>query len=403
MVSGASTLRVSPLASKKLSQQLLHRLDSFNRVHFRSFSCHGWVGIWTNLISAILFFAVGLFALRLRKSVLPGVLTILLTTCIDVLTCIISIVDALADMQRGLNCVERLDYYANKLGMERQEGRECPVDATWPVSGGIEMHNLSVRYRPNLPLALRDFNLSIKGGQKIGIVGRTGAGKSTIFSVLLGFTDPFEGSIKIDGVDISEIGVRDLREAMAVIPQEPTLFGGTVRTNLDPRNECSDEELWSALRQTGLTTQSPSATDGKGDEKQPQMTETHSTGHRSLRLSSHIAPGGHNLSSGQRQLLSLARAIVRNKRIILVDEATASIDNESDLKIQAMLQSVFADRTVLVVAHRIHTVKNYDRIAVIDAGRVVEFGKPKELWDRDGGLFKELCEKSGIHREQLGQ
>ncbi len=208
-------------------------------------------------------------------------------------------------------------------------------------------------------------------------------GPATLFSLLLGFTDPCEGTITLDGIDIMTIGVRSLRRAVAIIPQEPTLFSGTVRSNLDPARERTDEELELALLRTGLSL-------------------PHSPQQGDLSLHSRVSVGGANLSSGQRQLLSLARALVRPAAVTLIDEATAAVDHAADARIQAMLRDALADRTVLVVAHRIHTVKDCDHVVVLEGGAVAELGTPKELFAREGGLFRELCEKSGVTAEDLG-
>lgn len=395
LLSGAQTLRLSPLAERQLTKELYASINSLNRVHFTSFACHGWMSIQSHFASCVIYFAIGLLALRLRYSVIPGVLVVLLTSCFDVLRTVGEIIDDIAEFQRGLNCVERLDHYAKDLSAERQDDIRRNVNIVWPSKGEIEMHSLSMRYRPNLPLVLHNVNLCIRGGERIGIVGRTGAGKSSIFYALLGFTDPCEGSITIDGVDITLISVRHLRQALAVIPQDPLLFEGTVRSNLDPRRERTDEELELALRRTGLS-QTPSQHPETDEHDLPNSTK-----HHLLHLSTPISSGGQNLSSGQRQLLSLARALIRNTRIILVDEATASIDYESDVQVQRMLRTEFGDRTVLVIAHRIQTVKDYDRIAVFDQGKLVQFGAPQELWDCEGGMFRELCAKSGLERTEF--
>ena len=397
IVTGATTLRVSRSAERQLTETLYQRIDNLNRIHIPSFACHGWVTIRSSGAACVIYFIVGLFALQLRHSVIPGVLVILLVACLDVLRCLIDVVDDIANVQRGLNCVERLDHYAQGIEAERQDRTEDPK-ATWPSSGAIEMHNLTMRYRRNIPLALCDFNLSIRGGEKVGIVGRTGAGKSTILSVLLGFTDPCEETTTIDGVDITLMSVRTLRQALAGIPQDPYFFAGTVRSNLDPRRERTDEELALALQRTGLSPEQQNQNDAKSETRQHKSSRNIPTSRKQhfLHLDTHVSSGGQNLSSGQRQLLSLAWAIVRNSCIILIDEATASIDKESDMKIQTMIRSEFVNSTVLVIAHRIDTIKDYDRIAVLDQGRLVEFGTPRELWDCEGGIFRELCAKSGM-------
>ena len=377
LIAGASTIRTSPAAEKELITEMHTKIDTLNRIHFSSFSANAWIGIRADSFSCLLYLAIGLLALRLRYTIIPGVVMTLLMNSLDIIYNVREGLNSLSEVQRGTNCIERLSYYTHNIPFERPNTHNFNPRKSWPERGTIEFKNLSMRYRPNLPLALKDLSLRIEGGEKIGIVGRTGAGKSTIFSVLLGMVDASRGSLLVDGIDIIKIGVNDLRQAMAVIPQEPTLFVGTIRSNLDPRKEKSDEDLLRALQRTGLL-------DGDGIRKIP------------LSLDYVLSPGGANLSSGQRQLLSLARAMVRNTRIILVDEATSGVDYETDEKIQAMLMKEFEGRTVVTIAHRIHTIIGYDKIAVIDGGRVAEFGTPRDLWSTKEGIFRGLCDGSGV-------
>jgi ATP-binding cassette, subfamily C (CFTR/MRP), member 1 len=221
--------------------------------------------------------------------------------------------------------------------------------------------------------------MHIKGGERIGIVGRTGAGKSSIMSTLFRLIEISGGSITIDGVNISTIGLYDLRSRLAIIPQEPTLFRGNVRNNLDPFHEHSDLELWSALRQSDLVS-----------EEAPSR----------IHLDSVIEDEGLNFSLGQRQLMALARALVRNSQIIVCDEATSSVDMETDEKIQRTMATGFKGKTLLCIAHRLKTIINYDRICVMDAGRIAELDTPINLYDK-GGIFRGMCDRSGIRREDF--
>jgi len=378
LIAGGSTIRVFPAVERWLVSDLHTRIDKLNRVYFDSFAATAWVGIRNAFVSSLLFLAVGLLALRLRSSVLPGVLLIIIQNSAGLLNIVKQGLMALDQVQRSSNCIQRLDHYAHGLEAERSNRPGFNLDKSWPSKGKIEFRDLSMRYRPGLPFAVRDLNFAIEGGEKIGVVGRTGAGKSTIFSILLGMVDPSQGLLVIDNVDITSIGVNELREGLSVIPQEPTLFAGTIRSNLDPRNERSEEELDAALRRTSLLMS------GSNEKRS------------SLSLDFALSPGGANLSSGQRQLLSLARAIVRNTRIILIDEATANVDYETDTRIQGMLMSEFAGRTVVTIAHRIQTIMKYDKVLVLNAGRMVEFGEPKMLWQLKDGWFRALCDQSSI-------
>lgn len=283
-------------------------------------------------------------------------------------------------MQKSSNALERLTYYRAGLPRNGKVIREpCrhvegAVPADWPRQGEIVLDNVSLRYRPELPLSLKHISLHIRSGERFGIVGRTGAGKSSLLAALLR-VDEVEpgGQIRIDGIDISKIGLHDLRQQMSIIMQDPIFFEGTVRNNLDPSGKINDVTLTLALREAWLLR----------DES-------------TLGLDSHIEQAGGNFSQGQRQLLSLARAIVRRSRIVLVDEATASVDDVTDAQIQQSLRQSFAGCTVLTIAHRIRTVLEYDRICVLDGGQVVELGTPRELWARPSGRFRQLCDESGV-------
>ncbi|CAI4211328.1 unnamed protein product [Parascedosporium putredinis] len=216
------------------------------------------------------------------------------------------------------------------------------------------------------------------------------------------------GHITIDGIDISTIGLHDLRSRLAIIPQDPTLFKGTVRSNLDPFNEHTDLELWSALRQADLVQDQPPPT-GQGSSSDntgetaivPAAAASPNRDQQpSVSLDSVVEEDGLNFSLGQRQLMALARALVRNSQIIVCDEATSSVDMETDDKIQNTIATGFKGKTLLCIAHRLRTIIGYDRICVMDSGRIAELGTPLELWHQ-GGIFKGMCERSGIRLDDL--
>jgi ABC-type multidrug transport system fused ATPase/permease subunit len=242
-----------------------------------------------------------------------------------------------------------------------------------------------MRYREGLPLVLQGLSMTVASGERIGIVGRTGAGKSSIMSTLFRLVELSGGSISIDGVDIASVGLKDLRTRLAIIPQDPTLFRGTIRSNLDPFNEHTDLELWSALRQSDLVDADA------GDD--PSV-------HGRIHLDAVVEEEGLNFSLGQRQLMALARALVRGSQIIVCDEATSSVDMDTDQKIQKTIATGFRGKTLLCIAHRLKTIINYDRICVMDQGRIAELDEPLRLW-KDGGIFRSMCDQSGIRREDF--
>jgi len=221
-------------------------------------------------------------------------------------------------------------------------------------------------------LVLKGISLEIEGREKIGIVGRTGAGKSTLMLALFRLIEPAGGSITIDGIDITTIGLEDLRSRISIIPQDPTLFTGTFRSNLDPFNEADDQTIYRYLDAVSLR----------------ELIE------KSGGLNAKVSEGGSNISVGQRQLMCLARALIRRSRVIVMDEATASVDFETDMFIQETIRREFADCTVLVIAHRIHTIENCDRVLVLEQGEVAEFDNPNVLKNMDG-IFASMVAKSG--------
>ncbi|KAF8622837.1 hypothetical protein AX15_006712 [Amanita polypyramis BW_CC] len=237
--------------------------------------------------------------------------------------------------------------------------------------------------------------MSINGGEKIGIVGRTGAGKSSIMIALYRLVELSSGSICIDGVDISQIGLTDLRSTLAIIPQDPVI-SGMLRTNLDPFGQYDDAKLWDALRCSRLV-------DSVEKEPLPSQDEQ-SDGHTMMSrftLNSTIDDEGTNLSVGQRSLVSLARALVKDSKIIILDEVTASVDYETDRKIQDTITYEFKNRTILCIAHRLRTIISYDRICVLDTGQIAEFGTPERLFNIPNGIFKGMCEQSSITLEDI--
>ncbi|KAI9086573.1 hypothetical protein K1719_031434 [Acacia pycnantha] len=272
--------------------------------------------------------------------------------------------------------VERLNQYMYipSEAPEVIEGNRPPVN--WPVIGKVEINNLQIRYRPDSPLVLRGISCTFEGGHKIGVVGRTGSGKSTLIGALFRLVEPAGGKIIVDGIDICTIGLHDLRSRFGVIPQDPTLFDGTVRYNMDPLSQHSDQEIWEVLGKCQLR---EAVREKEGG------------------LDSSVVEAGSNWSMGQRQLFCLGRALLRRSRILVLDEATASIDNATDSILQKTIRSEFADCTVVTVAHRIPTVMDCTKVLSISDGKLVEYDEPMTLMKREDSLFGQLVKEYWSH------
>ncbi|KAI1697770.1 ABC transporter transmembrane region domain-containing protein [Ditylenchus destructor] len=277
--------------------------------------------------------------------------------------------------------VERInEYIANDHEAEWRLPVRNVLPRNWPLTGKIVFDKLCLRYRPTSDLILKAVSFEVQSGEKVGIVGRTGAGKTSLTLAIFRIIEPCSGMIQIDGVDITTVGLHDLRQALTIIPQDPVLFCGTLRTNLDPFNEFSDDQVWSAIEKAYLKDFV------MGFENQ---------------LLHDISEGGNNLSVGQRQLVCLARALlrIRSTKILVLDEATASIDPETDRLIQLSIRENFNTCTILTIAHRLNTVLDYDKILVMDAGKVSEYDSPNTLLANSESLFSSLARHAGIKQE----
>ncbi|KAL6604391.1 hypothetical protein LY90DRAFT_663298 [Neocallimastix californiae] len=332
-------------------------VDGNNRPFYLQFIAQRWLGVRLECIGSFLVLFDGIAGLFLKDSLTPSLLGLSLSYALQVTSSLNGVIRSLNEVEINMNSAERLLYYANEIEMEDQKGLDAPKD--WPQKGKIEINNLTMKYAPHLPPVLHNINLSINSNEKVGVVGRTGAGKSSIVMTLFRLVEPEEGSsIKIDDVSISSLKLNDLRKNISIIPQDPILFSGTIRFNMDPFDEHTDQEIWEALENAGLK-QTISELENK--------------------LEAEVRGNGENFSVGQRQLLCLARAMIRNSRILVMDEATASVDIETDAIIQKALRTKFNEVTVLTIAHRLNTIIDYDKILVLSKGEVLEYDTPKNL------------------------
>ncbi|WFD40423.1 uncharacterized protein MJAP1_003409 [Malassezia japonica] len=417
-LTGLTTIRAYN-ESKRFLYENYKAMDLQNRAYFLTIVNRRWLGLRLDLLGSLCVLVVGILAAVRVHGMGAGQSGVVLSMMITIAQSLSMLTSELTELENEMNSAERLVYYAETLDQEApQQIPDTKPPASWPDHGAIDLDNLWLKYRPNLPNVLKGVTLHVNGGEKVGIVGRTGAGKSSILTVLLRLSEATQGTISIDGINVSMIGLEDLRLAIAILPQEPLLFSGTLRSNLDPFGLYDDARLWDAMQRAYLTgpTSATTTEDVIHDPSVP-MTErtkmqgdaqakepgTESKALTRLSLDSIIDEEGANLSVGQRSLVSLARALVRNSKIILLDEATASVDLETDAKIQKTIRTEFADRTLLCIAHRLSTIIGYDRIVVMEDGKVVEFDTPLTLFDRSDGIFRGMCSRSSISRDDILQ
>ncbi|XP_039444244.1 probable multidrug resistance-associated protein lethal(2)03659 [Culex pipiens pallens] len=330
--------------------------------------------LWLELV-CVLYIATVTFSFLLMENTMSGNVGLAITQVFNLIFMCQWGMRQTAELENQMTSVERVVEYAEvepEPPLETMDEKKKPA-SDWPNEGAIKFEYFSLRYSPGGDLVLKDLQLAIEPKEKIGIVGRTGAGKSSIIQALFRLAVN-EGIIKIDGLDIGGLGLHDLRKKLSIIPQDPVLFSGTVRENLDPFGQHTDEDMWRALEQVELR-EAVRRMDGGLDGK--------------------MSDGGSNFSMGQRQLVCLARAILRNNKILILDEATANVDPETDKLVQRTIRNQFGDCTVLTIAHRLHTVMDSDRVLVMDAGRAVEFGHPHQLLKQRKGFLRKLVNQTG--------
>nr|XP_024660537.1 canalicular multispecific organic anion transporter 1-like [Maylandia zebra] len=335
-----------------------------------------WLAIRLEFVGNLVVFFSALFAVISRDSIDSGLVGLSISYALNVTQTLNWLVRMTSELETNIVAVERVSEYT-ELENEADWVTDTRPPQQWPEAGRVKFENYKVRYRPELDLVLHGITCDIDSTEKIGIVGRTGAGKSSLTNCLFRIIEAAEGRILIDDVDISKIGLHDLRNRLTIIPQDPVLFSGSLRMNLDPFDKFSDEEIWRALELSHLKSYVSGLQEG---------------------LQHEVAEGGENLSVGQRQLLCLARALLRKSRILILDEATAAVDLETDNLIQNTIRKEFSDCTVLTIAHRLHSIMDSSRVMVLDAGKVVEFDSPSNLLEKEGHFYA-MAKDAGITLE----
>ncbi|TCD60600.1 hypothetical protein EIP91_009818 [Steccherinum ochraceum] len=401
-LSGLPTIRSYGEVQRFLSDNEYY-IDLEDRANFLVATNQRWLAIRLDFLGGIMVFVVAMLAVMGVSGISAAQIGLVLTYTTSLTQQCGMLTRQSAEVENYMQSVETLVQYSRGDQTEQEAPHEIPEHRPapeWPAKGAIDFQNVVMRYRPGLPYVLKGLSMNIRGGEKIGVVGRTGAGKSSLMLALFRIVELSSGSISVDGIDISKIGLRDLRSKIAIIPQDPLLFSGTVRSNLDPFNVYDDARLWDALRRSYLV--EATATNKEKDEGHSfDLPSGHATPTSRFNLDTVIESDGANLSVGERSLLSLARALVKDSKVVVLDEATASVDLETDSKIQETIQTQFQDKTLLCIAHRLRTIISYDRILVMDSGTIAEFDTPLNLFLKHDGLFRGMCERSNISIDDI--
>ena len=345
-------------------------LDLNQRAYFIITSSNCWLGIRLEFAGTVIIGAAALLSVigkNPANTVFTSMAALAISYSLDTTQSLNWVVRMVTDMETQIVSVERIQEYAELPSEAPSHIEETAPQASWPSRGDIVIEDMSMRYRPELDPVLKHISLHIAPGEKVGVVGRTGAGKSTMMIALFRITDLCEGSITIDGIDLAKLGLEDVRRALCIIPQDPVLFSASVRFNLDPFNEASDEDIWSVLEQVELKDSIQNLPRGLDDD---------------------VQEGGTNFSVGERQLICMARALLRHPKILIMDEATASLDNATDTFLQQMIRKQFSSCTSLTIAHRLNTIMDAHRVCVMDKGVVAEYDSPANLLHKENGIFR---------------
>lgn len=406
-LSGMTTIRAYG-DERRFIRDNLAKINTQSRPFIYLWACNRWLAFRADLLGNFVSFFAGVFIITNIGKIDAGAAGISLSYAMNFTENVLWLVRQYGMNEQNMNSMERVKEY---LDVEQEADaiiEDSRPPKNWPAEGGVEFVKYSTRYRAELDPVLRGISLKINPREKVGIVGRTGAGKSSLTLAIFRALEADSGSIVIDGIEISKIGLQDLRENITIVPQDPTLFMGTIRTNLDPFDQYTDEEVFEALRRVQLigpdevttptapttpaiqVTAEGESAEGSSGSRTPSIATNKNV---FLDLSSPVTESGSNLSQGQRQLLCLARAMLKKPTVMVMDEATASIDYNTDSKIQETIRELTG--TVITIAHRLQTIVDYDKVLVLDKGEVVEFDHPWELINRKDGTFRSMCETSG--------
>ncbi|KAG4066137.1 hypothetical protein HA402_010339 [Bradysia odoriphaga] len=373
-IQGASSIRAFDVNERFIAES--GRKVDFNQAcYYPKIISERWLAVRLELIGNFIVLFAALFAVLSRDTIDPGTVGLCILYALQITQDLHTIVNMNSMVEMSVVSVERIKQYSD---VEPEAPWDIPsqvLPKDWPEVGKVQFQNYDLRYRKGLNLILRDITFTINSGERVGIVGRTGAGKSTLTLALFRIVEAAGGKIFIDGQDISKLGLHSLRSKLTIIPQDPVLFSGSLRLNLDPTGSKTDTEVWKALELANLQTFVQGLVAGLNHE---------------------ITEGGENLSVGQRQLVCLARALLRKTKLLILDEATAAVDLETDELVQKTIKSEFKNCTILTIAHRLNTILDSDKVIVLDKGRVIEFDTPKHLLADSTTTFHSLAKDAGI-------
>ncbi|KAJ7123757.1 multidrug resistance-associated ABC transporter [Mycena epipterygia] len=361
-------------------------LDLENRAYLMTITLQCWLSLRLDVFGNVLILGIALFAAGFRHTINPSQIGVVLSYTLSITQVFSQMIALFAQNEQNMNSVERILTYA-ELPAEGAATTPNDPPSSWPDRGEISFKNVEMAYREGLPLVLKDVSFDIRPGEKVGIVGRTGAGKSSLLQALFRMVELQSGKIEIDGQNTRNVGLDVLRGRLALVPQDSVLFLGTLRENLDPQNLKTDAELISVLQRAWLLPREGEPADRIADSK--------------FSLDSTIGDEGSNYSAGEKQLLALCRALVKNSPIIVLDEATSSVDVETDAKLQRTIRTEFAAATLLCIAHRLNTIAYYDRILVMDQGQVAEYDTVLNLFDKEDSIFRSLCNEANLARADI--
>ncbi|KAJ1900762.1 hypothetical protein LPJ81_003879, partial [Coemansia sp. IMI 209127] len=373
---GADSIRAYD-GKRRFELICVQRVEEYLKASWTCYCVNRWLAIRLDMISACVVFCTAVLLVGLQHfagGISGSQAGLALTYALSIVGVLNMSIRNMSMLELAFISVERARQYSFLPTEAPEVIEDNRPEKAWPEQGMLEFKNYSMRYREGLDLVLKDLSFRVMPNQKVGIVGRTGAGKSSLTLALFRIVEAAEGKILLDGEDIAQYGLFDVRSKLSIIPQDPVLFAGTVRENLDPFGNYADQEIWDALQHAHLAEFIRSKDEG---------------------LDFAVSQGGDNFSVGQRQLICLARALLKRAKVLVLDEATAAIDNSTDAIIQESIRKEFKDCTVLTIAHRLNTVIDSDMVLVLDGGRVGEYDTPQNLLANESSLFFKLVEEAG--------